>query len=416
MRDIILSHKLEKERLISQTYIKRTGVGQARKTVGNSILKVITGPRRAGKSVFALQMLADKNFAYLNFDDERLLKQKNYDLFLSGIKEVYQDIKLLLFDEIQNLDQWELFVNRLQRQGYEVVLTGSNSKLLSQELASHLTGRYLEFNIYPFSFQEYLLAKQLDYKDADSIPEIRGRVLNALTEYLSSGGYPEIIVKSLNPKDYLTVLFEGILFKDIVKRYRVRYPKMLYELALYLISNFSCECTLSGLKKVLNFGSVHTIQNYISYFGEAFLIFNIRRFSFKLKQQLKAPEKTYTYDTGIVNALRFGMTPDYGRLMENLVATELLRRKEEIYYYKDKNGAEVDFVVKRGLKASELIQVSFDVINPKAKKREIKALLKAGRELSCKNLIVLTWDYEDREFYNGTEIVYLPLWKWLIGK
>ncbi|RLF40517.1 MAG: hypothetical protein DRN12_05220 [Thermoplasmata archaeon] len=415
MKDLIVAHRSEKKRLLNQTYIKRENLANARRTLGNSLIKVIIGPRRAGKSVFALQMLRDTEFAYLNFDDERLLKVSNYDQLLKGINEIYGRTKFLLFDEIQNLEKWELFVNRLQRKGYEVVLTGSNSRLLSRELATHLTGRYMEFDVYPFSFREYLTAKGISFSDVDSDPEIEGSILNALNEYLTTGGYPEVVVKPLDPRDYLTVLFESILFKDIVKRYRVRYPKLLSDLAYYLISNFACRYTNTRLRKILDFRSVHTTQNYISYLSEAFLIFSISRFSFKLKEQLKSPQKVYSYDTGMVNALRYGLSPDHGRLMENLVAVELLRRKKDVYYYRNRNGVEVDFVTRRGTKLIELIQVAYNITDSRTQQREVRSLLRAQRHLKAENLIVLTWDYNREEKISGLVVQFIPLWRWLLS-
>lgn len=414
MKELILAHKYEKEQLLRETYVSREGLDKARESVAQNLIKVIIGPRRAGKSVFAFQMLKDQSFAYLNFDDERLLAQQNYDQIMKGIKEVYGETKYLLFDEIQNLDKWELFVNRLQRNGYNIILTGSNSRLLSRELATHLTGRYLEFAVYPFSFQEFAKAKGIDYQDAVSIAEKQGIILRGLNEYITNGGYPEVVVKTINWRDYLTFLFESILFKDIVKRYNVRYARNLYDLALYLISNYSAEYSYTRLKNMVDFRSVHTVQNYVNYLEEAFLIFSLKRFSYKLKQQLKAPEKSFTYDTGMTTALKFGMTPDYGRLIENIIAIEHLRRRKEIYYYKDKNGSEVDFIIKEGTKIVELQQVCHDISNPETKNREIRSLLKAQSTLNADTLTIITWDYETVEFVKNHRIIFIPLWRWLL--
>jgi len=290
MRELILSHKYERDQLLKGNYIPRTLLKEAKRSIGKNIIKVIVGPRRAGKSIFSLQLLQNSNFAYINFDDERLADIKDYDLIMKGIKEVYGETKYLLFDEIQNLNRWELFVNRLSRRGYNLIITGSNSRLLSKELATHLTGRYIEFHIYPFSFAEFLKARKIDYRDADSLKEIEGKVLNVLNDYLLIGGFPEVIIKSLEPKNYLTSLFEGVLFKDVVKRYNVRYAKSLYDLALYLASNFACEFSFTKLKDILVFKSVHTVQNYVKYLEEAFLFFSLTRFSYKLSRFRGIPQ------------------------------------------------------------------------------------------------------------------------------
>jgi hypothetical protein len=159
---------------------------------------------------------------------------------------------------------------------------------------------------------------------------------------------------------------------------------------------------------------VHTVENYTEYLNEAFLIFNTERFSHKVKEQLKSPKKVYAYDTGVINAIKFRTAPDTGRLIENLIAMELLRRGKEFYYYKTKDGKEVDFAIKEGLEISQLIQICYDIDHYMTKKRETNALVKAAREILCDNLMVLTWDYEARETSDDREIHYLPLWKWLI--
>lgn len=414
MRELILAHKYERDRLLEGAYIPRSLLKNARRNVEKSIIKVIMGPRRAGKSIFSLQLLKNTNFAYINFDDERLIDIKNYDLIMKGIKEVYGETKYLLFDEIQNLNNWELFVNRLHRSGYNLIITGSNSKLLSKELTTHLTGRYIEFHIYPFSFFEFLKAKEIDYKDATLLKEKQGKILNVLNDYLLIGGFPEVVVKSFEPKNYLTSLFEGILFKDVVKRHNVRYAKSLYDLALYLVSNFASEFSFTKLKNMLNFKSVHTVQNYVQYLQEAFLFFSVARFFYKIKEQIKAPQKTYVYDTGLATALRFGISPDTGKMIENIVAIELLRRGKEIYYYRDKNGIEVDFVIKEGLKVSELIQVCYDIASPITEKREMRSLLKAQESLNAEKLNIITWDTDKEVIYKGIKISVISLWKWLL--
>jgi len=414
MKDIVLWHKLERDELIKAEYIQREDIHRARQSIKNTLIKVIMGPRRAGKSVFAIQMLEGEDFAYLNFDDERLLGVSDYDEILKAIRAVYGETKIILFDEIQNLDRWELFLNRLHRKGFNIVITGSNSRLLSKELATHLTGRYIPFQILPFSFSEFLRARQFNIDNTPFTKERQGMVLNLLTEYLSRGGYPEVLVKDIDHKNYLTTLFESVLFKDIVKRYNVRYARKLYDLGLYLITNHSREFSYTRLKNILEFKSMHTVENYMDYLKEAFLIFNTERFSYKVKEQMRSPKKVYAYDTGIINAVRFKIVPDTGRLIENLVAIELLRRGKEFYSYKTADGKEVDFAVKEGFKIDYLIQVCYDLDDYRAKKREVKSLLKASYEADCENLLILTWDNEGEEKTDNRRIKYLPIWKWLL--
>ncbi|GBD96435.1 MAG TPA: ATP-binding protein [Nitrospirae bacterium] len=416
MKSIVLGHKEERDELLRGNYVLRNGLDEARESIKNNLIKVIIGPRRAGKSVFAIQMLKGLNFAYLNFDDERLFKITDYDELLKAIVQVYGDTKYILFDEIQNIANWELFVNRLHRRGFIIIVTGSNSRLLSKELATHLTGRYIQFQIFPFSFSEFLRAKNFTIDETIEIKERQGRLLNHLNEYIRKGGFPEVVVKDIDYGSYITTLFESILFKDIVKRYNVRYSKKLHDLGYYLITNHSSEFSYTSLKKLLGFRSVHTVENYIEYLSEAYLVLKIERFSYKMKVQLKSPKKVYSYDPGTISAIKFKVTPDMGKLIENIVAIELCRYRKEIYHYKTGSGKEVDFIVKKGIKIGELIQVCYDIENYSTKKREVSALLKASGELGCNSLKVLTWDYEGEEISGSKKIIYQPLWRWLIGR
>lgn len=415
INEIVLAHKEEKEKLLGEKYVEREMLQKAMKSIDQDLIKIITGPRRAGKSVFAIILLKNRDFAYLNFDDEELLKINDYDEILKGLIQVYGKIDYVLFDEIQNLDGWELFVNRLKRKGLNLTLTGSNSKLLSRELATHLTGRYMEVKILPFSFGEFLHAKKFEVRKTDLISnETRGRLLNLLTGYLENGGYPEVVVKGYG-RDYLKTLFDGIIFKDIVKRYNVRYSSKLYELALYLTSTISKSASYTKIKNSLDFRSVHTVENYMKYLEEAYLFMTVNRFSYKLKEQLKSPKKVYCVDTGLANAVGFKFTENTGVAMENLVALELLRRGSQIHYWKNHLGEEVDFVVKEGYKIKQVIQVTYVSSKRELERREMKALAKASKELRCRNLLVITWDYEGVGEYQGRKIKFLPLWKWLLG-
>ena len=416
MKEVVLRQKAEREEMIGKRYIPRDALQNARAHMNDSLIKVISGPRRAGKSVFAIQLLEGINFGYLNFDDEQLLGAKDYETLVKAIREVYGETKFLLFDEIQNLPNWELFINRLHRRGFTVVITGSNSQLLSRELATHLTGRHTQFQILPFSFREFLRAKEFIVDETITLKEKQGVLLNHLNEYMNSGGYPEIVIKGMEPKSYLGTLFESILFRDVVKRYNLRYAKKLHDLGLYLVTNHSNEFSYTRLKNILSFRSVHTIENYMEYLQEAFVVFVNERFSYKIKEQMKSPRKVYAYDTGTINAVKVKITPDIGKLMENVVAVELLRRGKEFYYYKTRDGKEVDFAVKEGVNINQLLQVCYEVGDDKTGKRETSALLKSAQEVGCNNLTVLTWDYEVKEPSGKRTIAYLPLWKWLIGQ
>lgn len=419
LKNIVLQQKAEKEKLLSKSYILREKLSFAQKFLDKDLIKVITGPRRAGKSVFSVLLLRDKNFAYLNFADENLLKVKNYDEIIKAVFEVYPKAKFILFDEIQYLENWEVFVNKLKRRGYNLILTGSNAKLLSKELGTALTGRHIPIEIFPFSFKEFLRAKNFEVKEKHSeLPETKGKILNHLDNYLKDGGFPEVIVKNLDAKAYLETLFDAILFKDVVKRYKVRFSQKIYDLATYLVSNFSSEFSFTKLRNILEFRSTKTVQNYLKYLEEAYLFFPLDRFSFKVKVQIKTAKKIYLADNGFILAKSFQFSQNLGKLMENLVFVEILRRgyklNENVFYYKTENGREVDFVLRKGMKIERLIEVAYETDNLELKEKKIKALVRASGELKCDNLEIITWDEEKEEKTKGKVIKFIPLWKWLL--
>ena len=419
LKEVVLQHKAERDTFLKRSYVARSKVDEAAGFLETDLIKVITGPRRAGKSVAAFLLLGDMEFAYLNFDDEHLLKVDNYDELLKTIFEVYPGSQCLLFDEIQNLKGWELFVNKLHRRGHNLVVTGSNARLLSKELATALTGRYVEMELLPFSFREYLDARDADSApDSLALPEKRGMLLKHLDDYLDNGGFPEVVTKDLEPRSYLGTLFDAVLFKDIVRRHDVRQPQRLYELAHYLASNYCGEFTSTRLKNALNFRSVDTVQNYLGYLEEAYLFFTLTRFSFKVGQQLRAPRKGYVVDNGLAAATSFQFSRGTGRKMENAVFLELIRRgfspQLTLFYYRTGEGREVDFLLRSGTDVTGLVQVCYDLSRPEVKQRKLSALVAAGRELSCDDLVVVTWEDEGIEEVGGREVRLLPLYKWLL--
>ncbi|MCZ7404830.1 MAG: AAA family ATPase, partial [Candidatus Methanoperedens sp.] len=294
IRDILLIQKRELESRLKEKYIERADNS---KKFESSLINVIIGPRRAGKSFFAVHALSKPDtFGYANFDDEKLVEITDYNEITNAINSLYNNPKYLLFDEIQNLDKWELFVNRLQRQGYALVITGSNSNLLSKELATHLTGRYSVINIFPFSFKEYLDAEDKELTESE--------IKEKLVAYMTYGGYPEPL-------------------KDIVKRFRIRFVQAIEDLAVYLISNIAQEFSYNTLSRVTKCKSVHTVQKYLGYLEESFIFFKIDRFSFKVREQIASNKKIYCIDNGFIHAKAFKFSPDIGKLYENIVAVEL---------------------------------------------------------------------------------------------
>ena len=417
LTQLLRDQKQELEEEIRNKRILEREAGMHFKDVLDSkLIKVISGARRCGKSVFAYTLLRGKNFAYMNFDDDRL-SDFDTDSILSSFYEIYGKIfRFIFLDEIQNMDRWELFANRLKRAGFNLFITGSNARLLSKELATHLTGRHMTIELFPFSFREYLSV--VNFKEDIKTTKGLSILKRELGNYLELGGFPEILVEKENPKIYMRELYRKIVDRDIVNRYGISYKKTFREIAMNMLSNPGRSISYNKLKNQFGLGSEHTVKNYLSYLEEAYLIFLISRFSYKPVEVEKSDKKVYAVDTGMVNNISLRFTADYGHIYENAVAIELLRKKSfnpgiEIYYWKNLQHEEVDFVVREGLKVKQLIQVCYNIDDYDTKKREVKALIKAGKELKCRNLLVITENKEEEKKVNGKIIVYKPLCKWL---
>ncbi len=415
LRDTVISQKAELERAQNENYVERDIEPFS---VEHDLIKVVMGPRRAGKSFFCIHTLSRiGNFGYVNFDAEALATLENYDDLISAINQVYSNPTILFFDEIQNLPKWELFVNRLQRQGFNIVVTGSNSKLLSRELATHLTGRHIPTIVLTFSFREYIKAINADV-DKLTTQQLEETLLG----YLQNGGYPETVIKKLDPAKYLSTLFDSILYKDIIKRHNIRKGPDIERIATYILSNIASEFSYLSLAQALDIKSSMTVQKYCSFLEEAYLFFTVSRFSYKTRL-IGQNRKMYSYDNGMISAKAFQASPNYGKLVENCVAAHLkrkdLEKKLELYYWRNPQGEEVDFVVKRGIRVVELIQVCYSLENKKTLDREIRALLKAGEELRCDKLTIVSMreDKEEAHEWFGFrgKITYKPLAKWLLG-
>lgn len=417
LKRIITEQREEMEKTFSEyPIIKRDRLEYVKLFLLYPNILAVLGVRRSGKSVFSIILAKElkENFGYINFDDERLMELKTEDLdrILQAFYELYGDIKLIILDEPQNIRGWELFANRLRRTK-KVIITGSNSNLLSGELATYLTGRYIDFTMYPLSFKEIL-----DFKPNIYLTEDIAKIQRKLDNYLEESGFPEF--RKFGSR-IVENIYKDIINKDCLDRYEIKNKKTFKELSNYLISNFSSEFTYSKLSNIFNIKDVHTVKNYIDHLKEAFLIIVLDRFSLKLKQQVIAPKKAYVVDHGICNFLSFKLSRDIGKLFENVICVELLRRKSvnpdlEIYYWKDHQQNEVDFIVKEGRKIKTLIQTCQDLSNPKTKEREIKSLIKAGRELKCKNLLIINSRDEGEEIVYKVKIKIIPLWKWLLEK
>jgi len=413
VKQIILDQQKEKEAIEPEKLVARKE--ETLFDLDSSLAQIAIGVRRSGKSTICHKVLKQNgiNYAYINFDDERLYKLHAEELntILEALYMVYGDFKYLFLDEIQNIHEWFLFVNRLLRQNLHLVITGSNAKLLSGELSTHLTGRYNQIELFPFSFSEALKYKKID-PDDDSTSGLAFRRA-AFDDYLTQGGFPELF-KLRNKKAYIKNLFNSIMTRDIQHRFKVRYPDSLRKMAEYLCDTAGSELSYKNLASQFAFGSQHTAEKYVGYLRQAYLLLGIRKFSYKAKERIRN-EKNYVIDTGLMSVDRQALSDkNIGTRLENIVCVELLRRRNytfnDVFFYK--NGYEIDFVLAEDGKVKELIQVSADISAVKTFNRETSALLKGAKLFKCNKLTLITLD-DNRTYSADNEainIVSVPEW------
>lgn len=398
---------------MSRPYLTRRISLDTDTLLNSHLIKLITGPRRVGKSTQALLMLRDKNFAYLNFDSQQLLDAWDANLVMRMLDDVYPGYDYLLLDEVQNLDAWDLWVSELYRQGKNLVITGSNAKMLSSEMATVLTGKYLQVEMLPFSLEELFDWHKLDLHHL--MPE-QGAECKVLTDdYLRNGGYPEVVASRQLVRSYLDTLFDSIVWKDVAKRHNVRNITDLNNLAVYLVSNFCNPLSSNELAEELGLSSVNTTKKYMDYLHEPYLFYYLSRYNNKLKLMKKAPRKVYVVDNGFVAAKAFSVTENLGRLLENQIFIELVRRgydtEKTMFYYRSRNDKEVDFVLRQGVHIERLVQVCYDLSSPKTEKREVDAIVECAGELKCDNLTIVTYDDERTIEKDGYKIDVIPIAK-----
>lgn len=414
MKNVLLNQRQERDNLLSHPYLSRHSKYAFDELLLNKQIKLITGPRRSGKSTQALLMLRGKNFAYLNFDDNALLSRWNEEVVMAMLDDVYPAYDYLLLDEVQNLDNWDLWVSKLYRNGVNMVITGSNAKLLSSEMATVLTGRYIQVEMLPFSLAEVFDWNGMNLgavSDEDAV-----RALRMMDDYLRNGGYPETVEARSITQGYLSTLFDSIVWKDVAKRHRVRNVNDLNNLAMYLVSNFCNPLSYNSVAMDLGFASVATTKKFMGYLNEPYLFFYLSRYNNKLKLMKNAPQKVYLVDNGFVSAKAFSLSDNLGRLLENQVFVELLRRgyntERSLFYYRSRNDKEVDFVTRDGNRIESLIQVCYDLSSPKTEKREVDSLIECAGELRCDRLVIVTWGEERVIEKNGYRIEVMPVRKW----
>lgn len=377
----------------------------------NKQIIIIKGLRRCGKSTFMEWVRSQQKepHFYFNFDDDRLVNFSvaDFQLLLDLLIELLGPAKLVFFDEIQNIEGWEKFIRRLHDHGYKIYLTGSNARLFSRELGTHLTGRYIALEMYPYSFSEFLAAKQykLDPKKIFS-SENKAEIKRLFNEYIKIGGIPDYV--RFEQPEYLSDLYESILYRDIVVRNGILKEQALKSLGYYLASNIGKDISYNKLKNLLKIPSATTVSDYCYFLEMSYLCFFTNRYSPSLKVQAHYGKKEYFIDHALASKVGFRSSEDYGRMLENIVFLELKRRNYEIYFHKENK--ECDFIIKEAHKVTQAIQVTTHLDNEDLKKREFDGLKEAIHHYKLQSGLILT---ENTEFQEDNVNV-MPIWKWLL--
>lgn len=413
---VFSEQKEEFHLLMTKNHVPRPEEALVR--LDSHLAQVVIGVRRCGKSVLCCNVLkkAGVHFAYMNFDDERLYNLAGADLndALQVLYKIYGDFTHLFIDEIQNVPDWFLFVNRLLRTGMHILITGSNSKLLSGELATHLTGRHTKIELFPFSFSEYCDLRGVD-KFSVTTKDVAFRRA-AFDDYLLTGGFPELLAEP-DDSGYIDTLVKNILETDIKHRYKIRYDSVLNRLAWHLMNIAPATVNYTDLQNILSLKSVHTAENYALYCKNAYLFQGVQRYSLKSKFRM-VNEKLYCVDVALMNRRENAFAgQNLGWRLETVVFIELLRRTRpkflDVYYYSDRSG-EVDFVVCSQNRPLSLYQVSYDISGDKTRRRELNSLVSCAEKIKCRDLWLITdHEYEDLS-EKGYEIKIRPAYDWIL--
>lgn len=413
---VLLEQQDELEALESEVLIHRPEEDLI--NLNSKLAQVVIGVRRSGKSTLCFNALrkAGVHYAYANFDDERLeeLEKQDLDNVLQTLYKIYGKFDYLFLDEIQNIDGWPLFVNRLLRQRIHIIITGSNAKLLSTELATHLTGRHHKIELFPFSFKDWCLIKDVDYTRLTT--KNKGLLSKAYEEYFRQGGFPELIYGEENPKEYISTLIDNIISQDIRKRYKIRNIDALKRLAHHILNETPTLIVKETLQNIIGIKSERTLGNYLMYLNQTYLISTISKYSSRSRERARN-EKSYAIDVSFMDKRENAFSGEnLGWRLETIVYLELLRRKagteNDIYYYQGRS-AEADFVVCDGNKTLAVYQVCYDISNDKTRKREIKGCIAGAKATKCDVLFLIT-DHESEIIEeDGYTIQVVPIWEWL---
>ncbi len=376
---------------------------------------IISGLRRAGKSTLLAQMahrLGKETFYYINFEDDRLInfQADDFNYLYQVLVELFGERKIFFIDEIQNISGWEHFVRRFMDMGFKFYITGSNASLLSKELGTRLTGRYVPIELFPFSFKEFLQFHKKELPNLERMTTIdKARLQNSLDEYMQFGGIPDALKYPELP--LLRTLYDDVLYRDIATRYRLNNVSVLKDLASYLMSNTANLFSYNKLKKQFGLGSVTTIKNYIDYMENSWLFFSLSVYDYSLKRQQIAPKKIYSIDTGMSNAVGFSFSPNAGKKLENLIFLALRRKNREFYYLTSPKGYEIDFYLPE---KEIIIQVAQNLSNQKTREREIRAIEDVLKNKKLRRALILTDENQDTFEINGIPVEILSTAEWLL--
>ncbi len=384
---------------------------------------VITGIRRCGKSsllylIKEILQRKDEDILYFNFDDERLNAFKPDDfntvylLHLEIFKPENENRLIFFFDEVQNVQGWEKFLNRMYERGIKIFITGSNACLLSSEIASSLTGRNLTISLYPFSFIEHLRIVNIDFDIEKLTTTQKAKVLSEFNNYCKFGGFP--IVTLEKNLEIIKSYYQDIIYRDVIARFRIAQVEEIKQIGLYLMSNIAKPFSYKTLLKVSGVKSLSSIKNYLDYFRASFLFYYLRKFDYSVKKQILNPRKVYSSDIAFCSQIGFKFSENYGYILENLVFLELKRKGYEIFYHKE--DYECDFVVRKGYKIIQAIQVTKDLTDETVRLREYRGLVSALKKYSLSDGYILTKDTEGLDKFQDHRILIIPVWKWLLHK
>jgi hypothetical protein len=426
LKELIIEHK---ERfLLKEGLVKRDIQEKIKRFIKQREIVLITGVRRSGKSSLMRLICGDimtelnaasSNILYLNFEDERFIdfSVKNFQALYEAFIEIEnpKGKKYLFLDEIQNIKGWEKWINRLYEfEDIKIFITGSNASMLSSEVSTALTGRNRQITNWPFSFHEFLSLKRFGINEKTFYKtEHRAGIKRLFNEYLTLGGFPEVLKN--NDVTILEQYFKDIIYRDVIARYAIRNIKEIKELALFLASSIGTIQSYGNLKNLIRVKSLNTVKNYLEALNDVFLFFPVDMFDYSIKRQIYNPSKVYCIDTALSSSISFKFSQNLGRLYENIVFLQLKRKNADIYYWKSKQGREVDFVVKKGLKIETAVQVCISMSDSKVKNREIQALIDAKTELKPMRFIIITEDEEGIEKIDNIDVEIIPLWKWILG-